>query len=122
MSSAGSPAEVDEADVVGYQQIHHRRVTVEQQCDIRADRTVGEVVHPLQVGSALIRGRLDNAQGAGVGHRRGELGTGDVGRRRLNDRDVDLRELAYAVGCGATAGAGIHQPRGSITSRKPAAG
>ena len=48
-----------------------------------------------------------------IGHRRGKSGAGDVGHGRLDDRDVDPRELADPVGCGTTA-AGAHRSRGSI--------
>jgi len=54
-------------------------------------------------------------------HRRGERGTSDVGHRRPNDRDINVREFADPVGCGAAA-ASSHWPRGSMRSRKLSAG
>ncbi len=47
----------------------------------------------------------------GVGHRRGEPCPGDVGHRRLNDRDLDLREFADPVECGSIAAGGHGAPR-----------
>ena len=61
---------------------------------------VGQVAHPLQVGTAFSGQGLDHAQAAGLGDCRGQLGAGDVGHRRLNDGILDAEQGLDAIGHG----------------------
>ena len=53
---------------------------------------VGELAHPVQVGAAFGGQRLDHAETAGLGHRGGQFGAGDVGHRCLNDGVLDAEQ------------------------------
>ena len=71
-------------------------VAHEQLRDVHAERLVGEVAHLDDLVADLVepaRRRLDDAEPAGVGDRRRELGPGDEAHRRLHDRVLDSEQL-----------------------------
>jgi hypothetical protein len=87
----------DEPDAELHQFVDERGVAFDEQRDVGADGAVGEVADPTQVGAALLRGRLDDAQAARIGHRGGQLRPRDEGHGRADDRDVHTGQLAEPV-------------------------
>jgi hypothetical protein len=65
---------------------------------VRGDGPIGELPDTLQVRLPLGGQRFDHSEAACVGHRRRELRSGNVGHRRLNDREFDAEQGLDAVG------------------------
>src|SRR5215213_9478112 len=87
----------DEAHALVHHELDDALVAHEQLGDVHAERLVGEIAHLADLladSREVARRRLDDAEAAGLRHRRGQLGPGDPSHRRLHDRVADAQEVA----------------------------